>query len=101
MKEYHFYQDCKVTAWERDYFSVKANSYEEAVSIVRSWKCEDVSDIKDNRLCYKTCEALPYTSERMFPEENNGQPTMEIFSRSGTSIITNVPDRTEDSPQTV
>ena len=30
MGEYKFYQDRKVTSWERDYFSVKANSYEEA-----------------------------------------------------------------------
>lgn len=27
MGEYKFYQDRKVTSWERDYFSVKANSY--------------------------------------------------------------------------
>lgn len=30
MGEYKFYQDRKVTSWERDYFSVKADSYEEA-----------------------------------------------------------------------
>ena len=28
MGKYKFYQDRKVTSWERDYFSVKANSYE-------------------------------------------------------------------------
>ena len=44
MGEYKFYQDRKVTSWERDYFSVKANSYEEAEAIVRSWNCEDVSN---------------------------------------------------------
>ena len=27
MGEYKFYQDRKVTSWERDYFSVKADSY--------------------------------------------------------------------------
>lgn len=37
MGEYKFYQDRKVTSWERDYFSVKADSYEEAEAIVRSW----------------------------------------------------------------
>lgn len=40
MGEYKFYQDRKVTSWERDYFSVKADSYEEAEAIVRSWNCE-------------------------------------------------------------
>ena len=33
MGEYKFYQDRKVTSWERDYFSVKADSYEEAEAI--------------------------------------------------------------------
>ena len=47
MGEYKFYQDRKVTSWERDYFSVKADSYEEAEAIVRSWNCEDVSNIID------------------------------------------------------
>ena len=36
MGEYKFYQDRKVTSWERDYFSVKADSYEEAEAIVRT-----------------------------------------------------------------
>ena len=30
MGKFEFYQDCKVTSWERDYFTVEANSYEEA-----------------------------------------------------------------------
>ena len=66
MGEYKFYQDRKVTSWERDYFSVKANSYEEA-------------------------EALTDTSESMLPEENDGNPTIEIFNEDGESIMTNVP----------
>ena len=73
MGEYKFYQDRKVTSWERDYFSVKANSYEEAEAIVRSWNCE--TD----------------TSESMLPEENDGNPTIEIFNEDGESIMTNVP----------
>lgn len=72
------YQDRKVTSWERDYFSVKADSYEEAEAIVRSWNCEDVSNIIDNRLCYEEWQALTDTSESMLPEENDGNPTIEI-----------------------
>lgn len=47
MGKFEFYQDCKVTSWERDYFTVEANSYEEAEAIVRSWRCKDVSNIID------------------------------------------------------
>ena len=53
MGKYKFYQDRKVTSWERDYFSVEADSYEEAVSIIRSWGCEDVSNIATN-VCFMT-----------------------------------------------
>ena len=89
MGEYKFYQDRKVTSWERDYFSVKADSYEEAEAIVRSWNCEDVSNIIDNRLCYEEWQALTDTSESMLPEENDGNPTIEIFNQDGESIMTN------------
>lgn len=94
MGKYKFYQDRKVTSWERDYFSVEADSYEEAVSIIRSWECEDVSNISDSRLFYDEWFALPDTSEPLLPEENGGCPTMEIFNQSGESIMTNVPEET-------
>ena len=92
MGEYKFYQDRKVTSWERDYFSVEADSYEEAEAIVRSWNCEDVSNIIDKRLCYEEWQALTDTSEFMLPEENDGNPTIEIFNQDGESIMTNVPE---------
>ena len=90
MEKYKFYQDRKVTSWERDYFSVEADSYEEAVNIIRSWGC-------DKRLFYDEWFALPETSERLLPEENGGCPTMEIFNQSGVSIMTNVPDVTQSN----
>ena len=76
MGKFEFYQDCKVTSWERDYFTVEANSYEEAEAIVRSWRCKDVSNIIDSRLSHGRSEALRDTSELLFPE--------------GESIMTNV-----------
>ena len=78
MGEYKFYQDRKVTSWERDYFSVKADSYEEAEAIVRSWNCEDVSNIIDNRLCYEEWQALTDTSESMLPDNRNFQSRRRI-----------------------
>lgn len=92
MGKYKFYQDRKVTSWERDHFSVEADSYEEAEAIVRSWNGEDVSNIIDNRLCCEAWQALTDTSEYMLPEENDGNPTIEIFNQDGESIMTNVPE---------
>ena len=95
MGKYKFYQDRKVTSWERDYFSVEADSYEEAEAIVRSWKCEDVSNVSDSHLHYERWESLPETSEYLLPEENGGCPTMEIFNQAGVSITTNVSEITQ------
>lgn len=97
MGKYKFYQDRKVTSWERDYFSVEADSYEEAEAIVRSWKCEDVSNVSDSHLHYERWESLPETSEYLLPEENGGCPTMEIFNQAGDSIMTNVPEVTQSN----
>ena len=71
---------------------MEADSYEEAVALVRSWNCEDVSNIIDSRLCYEEWEALHDTSERLYPEENDGYPTMEIFDQHGETIMSNVPE---------
>ncbi|MBV4238634.1 hypothetical protein LI140_03010 [Phocaeicola dorei] len=92
MGKFNFYQDCKVTSWERATFIVEASSYAEAVAIVRSWKGEDILGIIDSRLCYESRQFLFDTSEYLSPEENNGQPTIEIFDYSGNPIITNVPE---------
>ena len=93
MGKYQFYQDCKVTAWERDHFTVEAESYEDAEAIVRSWKCEDVSNIIDSRLCYDEWRALPDTSECMSPDENGGSPTIEVYNSVGKVIINNAPEK--------
>lgn len=92
MDNFRFYQDCKVTCWERDYFTVEAENYEEAVAIVRSWKCEDVTNIIDSRLHLERNEVLRDTSERIFPNENGGCPTMEIYNVDGLVVINDAPD---------
>ena len=93
MGKYQFYQDRKVTSGERDYFTVKAASYKDAEAIVRSWKCEDVSNIIDSRLCYDEWLALADTSECMFPDENGGCPTIEVYNSKGKAIINNAPEK--------
>ena len=80
MGKYKFYQDRKVTSWERDYFSVEAESYEEAVSIIRSWGCEDVSNISDKRLFYDEWFALPETSEPLLPDYGDFQSIRRVYN---------------------
>lgn len=92
MDTFRFYQDCKVTCWERDYFTVEAENYEEAVTIVRSWECDDVTNVIDPRLHFERNEVLRDTSERIFPNENDGWPTMEIYNADGEAVMNDASD---------
>lgn len=92
MGNFRFYQDCKVTCWERDYFTVEAENYEEAAAIVRSCKCDDVTNVTDKRIHLERNEVLRDTSERIFPDENGGCSTMEIYNADGLAVINDAPD---------
>ena len=90
MKAFRFYQDRKVTCWERIHFEVKAENYEEAVALVKSWQGEDVLCFEDDeKIIITDGETLYDTSESLSVEENGGQPTIEVFADNGEDIINN------------
>lgn len=96
MEAFNFYQDRKVTCWERTHFEVNAGSYEEAVALVKSWQGEDVLCFEDNeKIIITDGETLFETSESLSIEDNDGQPTIEVFGECGEDIINNKPDNTE------
>ena len=96
MEKFNFYQDRKVTCWERTHFDVKAESYEEAVAIVKSWQGEDVLCFEDDEnIIITDGETLYDTSESLSVEENGEQPTIEVFANNGEDIINNKPDNTK------
>ena len=96
MEKFNFYQDRKVTCRERTHFDVKAESYEEAVALVKSWQGEDVLCFEDDEnIIITDGETLYDTSESLSVEENGGQPTIEVFANNGEDIINNKPDNTE------
>lgn len=49
MEAFRFYQDRKVTCWERTHFEVTAETYEEALAIVQSWQGEDMMEWEDEK----------------------------------------------------
>ena len=66
MQKFSFYQDRKVTCWERTRFEVKAENYEEAVAIVKSWQGEDVLCLEDDKVVFITDgETLYETAESL------------------------------------
>ena len=96
MEAFRFYQDRKVTCWERTRFDITAESYEEAVALVKSWQGEDVLCFEDDeKIIITDGETLYDTSENLSVEENGGQPTIEVFANNGEYIINNKPDNTE------
>lgn len=93
MQKFNFYQDRKVTCWERTHFEVKAESYEDAVSIVKSWHGDDVLSFEDDdKVFIIDGEILYETSESLSVEDNGGNPTIEVFAKNGENIIDNKPD---------
>ena len=85
METFDFYMDCKVTCWERTRFSIKANSYEEAKSIILSWEDKDVNSHIDYEL-------NPETVEGLSPAENDNNPTMEIYGEEDELLYANMED---------
>ena len=94
METFDFYMDCKVTCWERTRFSIKANSYEEAKSIILSWEDKDVNSHigMDENVIYCDYELNPETVEGLSPAENNNNPTMEIYGRDDELFYHNMLD---------
>ena len=90
MEKFSFYQDRKVTCWERTRFEVTADGYEQAVEIVKSWKGEDVLNFEDDKQVIITDgETLYETAESLSPKDNAGEPTIEFFDDMGKEIINN------------
>ena len=94
MDTFNFYQDCKVTCWERTRFSIKANSYEEAKAIILSWKDKDVNSRIgiDKDIVYSDYELNPETVEGLSPSENGNNPTMEIYGKADELLYDNMED---------
>lgn len=79
MPQYSFYQDTRVETWERSHFDVTANSYEEAVAIVKAFKDSDVDNHQDEEYIeFGAFESMYETSQKVESLPGAG-PTILIF----------------------
>lgn len=93
MEAFRFYQDRKVTCWERTHFEVTAENYEEAVALVKSWQGEDVLCFEDDeKVIITDGETLFETSESLSIEENLLSRSLRTMEKT-SSIIQ--PDNTK------
>lgn len=76
MSEFNFYKDRKVTEWERYYYSVEAESLEEATQMILNGNTE-----------WYDWEKIDDTVEYMSPDENNGEPTVELYNDDTEELI--------------
>lgn len=89
MARFNFYQDRKVTSWERDTFSVEADNYRAAINIIQSWQGQDISVVSDERLEIEECRSLWEASENILPEENDGKATLIVYDDYDAVVMSN------------
>lgn len=86
MPEFIYHVDHKETIWRRKHICINAASQQEADDEIRQLLADDPNDMEP----YEHEELLD-TAEPMTPEDNGGDPTVEILrADSGNSIYNNV-----------
>lgn len=82
MEEFDFYLDSKVTMWRRETFSIKATSINQATAMaIEAIKNGETHKYDPNH------EEMYDTAEDMSIEENNGDPTLELFDNNSNRLI--------------
>jgi hypothetical protein len=82
MATFSFYIDQKCSVWQRGMFDIQAETYEQAKELAKNQKF-DIDEISWETL-WETLTDIEF-------DDNNGQPTMEIYSNdnAGELVITN------------
>ena len=80
-KRFEFYQDVKVKIWQRQHFTIEAETIEEARELAKQYANEDISCVEEVEV--ENIEWLHDTEERITPEENGGCATIEVFEYVG------------------
>lgn len=85
MKTFNFYQDKKVSIWNREHFTVEAETQEEAnQKVLEAVKNGDISDFQ-----HTTSKYMYDTVEGLSVDENYGNPTIEIYNTNDKLIYHN------------
>lgn len=73
--KFKFYQDVKVSIWRRQYFEIEAESKEAARKKAEEYTNQDVSFSTE----VDVSEMLYDTEELIYPQENGGSATIEVY----------------------
>ena len=94
MKRYEFYRSQKITVIDCRYFSIEAENLETAVQKIKELCADGQLDELSNDPTYQEDAAyqIPGTEYPLDIENNNGDPTVMIYSAAdGTCITDNLP----------
>lgn len=86
METFSYYFDEKVAIWNRNHFTVDAESKEEADQIAKDYILE--KDI-DWDIDITFSEYLYDTSSNLSVEENGGEPTLELYTDEDELLYVN------------
>lgn len=86
-KTFDFYKDVKVVVWKRQYFSIEAETEEEARELAKQCVDKDIYDCDDVEI--DNTEWLYDTEAQITPEENNGFVTAEVYEYKGKLLAHN------------
>lgn len=87
MAKFNFYADQKCTIWWRDRFEIEADSEEKAREIMIEIAKRDT--LSDEAKEFEG-EIMADTIIELSPEENDGLPTIELFTENGDGFYDNV-----------
>lgn len=92
MARYEFYQDSKHTLWLRTRFSVEAPNEKAALlKAARIARCDlHTEEMQQEDIAVENSEMLYDSLEELPVEDNNDQPTLEIFLKDGENIADNI-----------
>ena len=80
-KSFEFYQDVKVKVWQRQHFTIEAETIEEARELAKQYANEDISCVEEVEV--ENIEWLHDTIEPITPVENGASATIEVYEYVG------------------
>lgn len=91
MNTYNFFQDRKIKTWERANFSIKANSYDEAVAKLEQFRDAEIMEDETAGIVISHNETL-FDLIQITVAENEGFSTIELYNELGEEISNNAPN---------
>lgn len=82
MEKFRFKQDVKITVWVRQSFEIEAENKEDALKEAERFKTVDAM----SEICDVELETLLETQELMYPKDNGGSCTIELYDDHGNLI---------------